>query len=101
MLDDIRGSPGLEAMRLSVGDTITITITNTPNGADHRADRDWNLYLHHREIVEIVHLVVPKPQTSEFLVLLEESGSASVQRIFFDVGHECLEGDCRGSGCVF
>jgi hypothetical protein len=87
---------GLEAMGRSVCDTIT----NAPKGAYYRADRDWNLYLHRRETLEIVHLVAPKPETSEFLVLLEEPRSASVQTIFFDVGHEDLEGDCRGSGCV-
>jgi hypothetical protein len=58
------------------------------------------LQLHRREIVEIVHLVAPKPQTSEVLVMLEESGGASVQTIFFDAVTQCLERDCRGSVCV-
>jgi hypothetical protein len=93
----IRGSPELEAIRKIVGDTVT----NTPNIAHHRADRDWNLHLLRREIVEIVHLVASKLQTSEFLVMPEEQDGANVQTIFFDAVHECFEGNCRDSGSVF
>jgi hypothetical protein len=40
-----------------------------------------------REIVSIVDLVALKLETSEFFVILEEPGGASVQIIFFDAGN--------------
>jgi hypothetical protein len=75
-------------------------ITNAPKGTYHHANRDWNLHLHRREIVEVIYLMALKLQISEFVIMLEEASGESVQRILFDVRHEYFEGNCWGSGRI-